>query len=267
MSQSFPAAEAAAILVARRIAGSQADRLPESCRPQSLEQALAIQAAVTEQWCEQMDDSIGGWKCLLPPEDKLVIGPIYTRTIDSVAPVSLWAKSGGVQGERARIEPELAFFFGQDLPPRAEPYTAADVDAAIARTHMALELINSRYSDPSNCEFPEMLADGLVNQGLFIGPQVDSDSARGASSFTITMTCANGEVIERQGQHPNTHPRAPLYWLAEFLRSRGEGIVAGQAVITGSYAGVIEVPINTDIQIDYAGLGSMQVSFSAKKAT
>jgi len=260
MSIDFPAAEAAAILVERRINGSQAERLPENCRPQNLEQALAIQAAVTVQWCEQMDDSIGGWKCLLPPEGKLVIGPIFTRTIDSIPPVSLWPK-----GERARIEPELAFFFGQDLPARAEPYTPAEVDAAIARTHMALELINSRYADPATCEFPEMLADGLVNQGLFIGPQVDSDSARGASSFTVTMTCATGEVIERQGQHPNTHPRAPLYWLAEFLRSRGEGIVAGQAVITGSYAGVIEVPLNTDIQIDYAGLGSMQVSFTAKQ--
>jgi len=259
MTSSFPAAEAAAILVERRIAGTQSDRLPEACRPRTLTQALAIQAAVSEQWCEQMDDSIGGWKCLLPPEDKLVVGPIYTRTIDSVAPISLWPK-----GDRARIEPELAFFFGQDLPARAEPYTPADVDAAIARTHMALELINSRYSDPASCEFPEMLADGLVNQGLFIGPQVDSASARGASSFTVTMTCTNGEVIERQGQHPNTHPRAPLYWLAEFLRSRGEGILAGQAVITGSYAGVIEVPLNTDITIDYAGLGSMQVSFTAK---
>jgi len=265
MTTPFPAAEAAAILVARRINGSQAERLPEPCRPHTLEQALAIQAAVTDHWCEQMDDSIGGWKCLLPPQDKLVVGPIYTRTIDSVPPISLWTKTTA-GGELARIEPELAFFFGKDLPARAEPYSPAEVDAAIARTHMALELINSRYTDPASCEFPEMLADGLVNQGLFIGPEVDSDSARGASSFTITLTCVNGEVIKRQGQHPNTHPRAPLYWLAEFLRNRGEGIVAGQAVITGSFAGVIEVPLNTEIRIDYAGLGSMQVSFNARHA-
>ena len=265
MTTLFPAAEAAAILVARRMQGSQAGRLPEHCRPHTLEQALAVQAAVTHHWCEQMDDSIGGWKCLLPLQDKLVVGPIYTRTIDSIPPISLWPKSTS-EGERARIEPELAFVFGKDLPARAQPYTPAEVDAAIARTHMALELINSRYTDPASCEFPEMLADGLVNQGLFIGPQVDSDAARSARSFTITVTCANGEVIERQGQHPNTHPRAPLYWLAEFLRSKGEGIVAGQAVITGSYAGVIEVPLNTDIRIDYAGLGNMQVSFSARQA-
>ncbi len=265
MTELFPAAEAAKVLVVRRIAGTQGERLAPSCRPQNIEQALAIQAAVSEQWCEQMDDSIGGWKCMLPPEDKLIVGPIYTRTIDSVPPVSLWTKTTA-EGERARIEPELAFFFGRDLPPRPEPYSPEEVDAAIARTHMALELINSRYTDPSSCEFPEMLADGLVNQGLFIGPQVDSRNARSASSFTVTMTCANGEIIERQGQHPNTNPRAPLYWLAEFLRSRGEGIVAGQAVITGSYAGVIEVPVNSAIKIDYAGLGSMEVSFTPRKA-
>jgi len=256
------AQEAAAILVKRRQTGTQGDRLPESCRPTTLEESLAIQAAVTEQWCEQEDDSIGGWKCLLPPEGKLIVGPIYTRTIDSVAPVSLWPKPS--DNKIARIEPELAFFFAQDLPPREQPYTAAEVDAAISRTHLALELINSRYSDPSQCTFPEMLADGLVNQGLFIGPQVDSDLARNASEFAINLH-QNGELYVHHAKHPNTHPRAPLYWLAEFLRSQGQGIVAGQAVITGSFAGVLEVPMDSDITLDYVGLGKMEVSFKAKQ--
>jgi 2-keto-4-pentenoate hydratase len=229
-----------------------------SCRPQNIEQALAVQAAVTDAWCTQMDDSIGGWKCLLPPQDKLIVGPIYTRTIDTVAPVSLWPK-----GDKARIEPELAFVFGRDFPPRAEPYSDAEVDAAIVRTHMALELINSRYAQPQDCEFAEVLADGLVNQGLFIGPEVDAQQARMASGFSIAIT-AEGTTTQYEGVHPNLQPRAPLYWLVEFLRSQGQGIVAGQAVITGSYAGVIEVPLNCPISIDYAGLGTMPVQFSAR---
>lgn len=255
------AQEAAAILVERRQTGTQGDRLPESCRPTNLDQALAIQAAVTQGWCELTDDSIGGWKCLLPIGDKLIIGPIYTRTIDSVAPVALWSKPGCPH--IARIEPELAFFFGKDLPAREQPYTPADVDAAISRTHLALELINSRYSNPSDCTFPEMLADGLVNQGLFIGPQVDGELARNASEFTLNVR-QNGELSTHQAKHPNTHPRAPLYWLAEFLRSQGQGIVAGQAVITGSFAGVLEVAMNTEISLEYVGLGVLDVSFTAK---
>ena len=255
------AQEAAVILVKRRRTGAQGDRLPESCRPNNVDEALAIQAAVTERWCELMDDSIGGWKCLLPPESKVIIGPIYTRTIDSVAPVALWPKPS--DSNIARIEPELAFFFDKDLPAREQPYTADEVDAAISRTHLALELINSRYSDPSQCTFPEMLADGLVNQGLFIGPQVDSELARNSGEFTLHVS-QNGELSSHHAKHPNINPRAPLYWLAEFLRSQGQGIVAGQAVITGSFAGVLEVPINTEIMLDYVGLGKMEVSFTPK---
>lgn len=260
MSIPLSAAEAAAsILVARRVSGEQGAGLPAACCPSDIEAALAIQAAVSEQWCLSQDDSIGAWKCLQPPQDKLIIGPIYTSTINTVAPIALWPK-----GELARIEPELTFIFGQDLSPRPEPYTPAEVDAAIARTHMALELINSRYADTAERSFPEMLADGLVNQGLFIGPQVESEKARQASEIALRIEYPNGEVTEHQGVHPNTHPRAPLYWLAEFLRSRGQGIQAGQAVITGSYAGVLEVPLNTDLKIHYQGLGVMEVSFTAK---
>jgi 2-keto-4-pentenoate hydratase len=251
--------QAAHILVARRSTGTAGERLPDTCRPTDIASALRIQSAVSETWCELMDDSIGGWKCSLPPEGKLIVGPIYTRTIDSVPPVALWPGN-----DCARIEPELAFFFGVDLPARSTPYTPAEVDAAIARTHLALELINCRYSDPKACSFPEMLADGLVNQGLFVGPEVDAELARAASELAISITCATGEHSEHSGRHPNTHPRAPLYWLAEFLRSRGEGIVAGQVVITGSFAGVIDVPLNTDIEIHYAGLGTLSVNFTAK---
>jgi 2-keto-4-pentenoate hydratase len=256
-AQKNTAQEAAALLVERRTTGIQGERLPEAYRPTHLDEALAIQNAVSEIWCSQQDDSIGAWKCGLPSAEKIVVAPIYTRTINSIPPIALWPK-----GKVARIEPEFAFFFAHDLPAREEPYTPKDVDAAIGRTHMALELIGSRYSEPSTCTFPEMLADGLVNQGLFIGPEINSEAARNANEFVITSTI-NGEQKTYQGKHPNGNPRAPLYWLAEFLRSEGKDIVAGQAIITGSFAGVLEVPLNTEIILSYAGLGELQIRFTA----
>jgi len=253
------AKKAAVLLVERRINGSQGDRLPEFCRPVNIEQALAIQAVVTQLWCERMDDSIGAWKCSLPSLNKIVVAPIYTRTIDSIPPVALWPK-----GQRARVEPELAFFLGVDLPARAMPYLPEEIDQAISHTHLALELINSRYQAPATCEFPEMLADALVNQGLFIGPLVNAETARNTSELRITVDCGNGKRSEHEGKHPNGYPRAPLYWLVEFLRQRGEGLLAGQAIITGSYAGVIELPLDDEIRIDYGGLGSLFARFTAR---
>ena len=105
-----------------------------------------------------------------------------------------------------------------------------------------------------------MLADRLVNQGLLIGPQVDDELARNAIEVTLIVS-QDDELSTHHAKHPNNSPRAPLYWLAEFLRSQGQGIVAGQAVITGSFAGVLEVPMNTGIALDYVGLDKMEVSF------
>lgn len=249
---------AASILLERRIEGTQGDRLPLPARPQTIEQALAIQSEIADAWCDQMDDSIGGWKCLQPSNTNIIVAPIFTRTMNSVAPVSLWADQG-----MAPIEPEIGFVMGKDLPARDQAYTPADVDAAIARTHMCLELMRCRYADKSQCEFPEMLADSLLNQGMFVGPQIDADKAKASAELLIDVT-ANGEKKTYQGKHPNAAPRAGLYWLAEFLRQRGMGLQAGQVVITGSFAGIIQVPLETDIKIEYQGLGEMTLRFTAK---
>ncbi len=248
------AVTAASILSARRSSGEQGPRLPASCRPADLDAALAIQAAVTA----QLGDRIAAWKCGLPAADRVVLAPIYAGTVhsDNNAPCALWVRAG-----QARVEPELAFILGRDLPVRDTPYTPAEIDAAVARTHLALELIDSRYSDAADASFAENLADGLLNQGLFIGPQVDAGQARAASAMPLRITVASGETSELAGQHPNGDPRAPLYWLAEYLRSTGRGLQAGQAVITGSYAGCIELPLEQEIAIQYGELGTLTVRF------
>ncbi len=264
-------AQAATILATRRQRGEQGPRLPEACRPADAASALAIQAAVTA----QLQDTIAAWKCGTPALGRVVVAPIHGRTLhhagsepDHHKPCPVRAGQG-----QARVEPELAFVLGHDLPPRDEPYTPAEVDAAIAQAHMALELIDSRYADRGSVSFEENLADGLVNQGLLLGPAVPLADARGASMLRITVRhAASGElIVKHDGRHPDAAPCAPLYWLANHLRAEGIGLKAGQAVITGSYAGAFELPLNEDLMIEYAeaqalggdALGTMAVRFSA----
>ncbi|GAB3251698.1 2-keto-4-pentenoate hydratase [Chitinimonas naiadis] len=240
---------AARILAQRRQQGIQGACLPADCRPTDLETALAIQAAVAE----QMGQPIAGWKCALPSAGKLVVAPIYADTIYSTSPCKVWERNG-----KTRIEPEVAFRLGKDLPARPEPYTPAEVDAAIAASHLVLELIDSRYLPDAGNVFPDNLADGLVNQGLYIGPELDTDLAASASEFALTLTSKN-LAEQRAARHPDGLPRKPLYWLAEWLRSRGQGLKAGQWVTTGSYAGVITVPLAEPMQVSFEGLGEFVV--------
>lgn len=249
---------AAAILAERRRSGAQGARLPLSLRPMDAAAALAVQALVSE----QLGDKIAAWKCGLPVDGQPVAAPIYADTIYSGGTCAAWVRSGQV-----RVEPELAFVLAQDLPARSSPYSAAEVDAAIGGTCLALELIDSRYSEPDEAGFIENLADGLLNQGLYLGPQVDAEAAHTAAELAIVVSIENQETSRLNGRHPAVNPRAPLYWLAEFLRSTGQGLHAGQAVITGSYAGSFGLPVAQNIAIRYGELGELAVRFSARFST
>lgn len=257
---SMTAMEGARILVARRLSGEQGARLPESCRPGTLPEAFEIQQAVSALLRQQRKGHIGAWKCGLPVHDCLIAAPIYAHTVHAGSPCPVWTRDGLV-----RVEPELAFVLGRDLPSREAPYEPEEIDAAIASTHLALELIDSRYTpdEAAQASFAEKLADGLVNQGLFIGPAVDAEASRAATEFEVLVRLAGGFEARHAGRHPNGPPRSPLYWLAEFLREQGPGLQAGQAVITGSYAGSFTLPLGQDIAVRYGDLGDLSVHFTS----
>ena len=248
---------AAITLAARRLSGAQGPLLADAQAPQTPDDALAIQQAVSG----LLNDAIGGWKCGLPADDTTVVAPIYATSIHgshTAAPCTVWLRDGAV-----RVEPELAFVFDGGLPLRAEPYTEAEIRAAITRVHLALELIDSRYLPAPKPPFLQSLADGLVNQGLLLGPQVDRDAAFAARILPLTLN--QGEREETlAGVHPAGDPLAPLYWLQGFLAARGEAILPGQVVITGSYAGVLTLAPNSEATLRYGELGQLSACFSAR---
>jgi 2-keto-4-pentenoate hydratase len=247
--------DAARFLIAARQAGVAGPRLPAECRPQSLGQAFAVQQRTAELLRETRQDTIAAWKSALPSPEKTVVAPIYASgTADAAAgPVA-------TRDAVVRIEPEIAFEIARDLPPRDTPYTEAEIDAAVGGARLALEVLGCRYAAPEHASLPELLADHMFNQGLVLGPRISSPDAV-PGCMTITLTVDGVEVEQHAGIHPNDRAKAGLYWLANFLREQGLGLTAGQHVITGSYAGFLDVPANQDIELAYGDLGVLKVRF------
>ncbi|MBU2871768.1 hydratase [Colwellia sp. E2M01] len=249
--------EAAQQFLARRVPGTKADSLPEAIRPITIEDALMVH----QEMIKLRSDSVAGWKCLLPiAEDKMVMAPIFGDTFQSGEQCSLM-KDNGV----ARVEPEIAFVLNKDLPARAEDYSEAEINDAIGSCHMALELMQSRFTEDCTAGFEERLADCLLNQGLYIGPEIDRDLAFAASRIQLSFkqTEANGEVTEQNldGVHPNPLPQLPVYWAVNFMSKRGTTFKKGEAFTTGSYKGIVEVDFDKKTEISYAGIGSYTVTF------
>ena len=247
---------AAQFLVAARRAGKPGERIPENARPRTVAQALAIQRRVSE----LLALPIGGWKCSVPSGERSVaLAPIYAPTIHRGSPCPIVPIGG-----KARIEPEIAFVVGSALPPRATAYTEAEVKAAIGETRTVLELIGPRYADPAAVTYPELLADNIANLGLFVGPAVPGGLTMGLEAFRIVVDSPDGVVLTREGRHPDGHPLPPLVALANYLAANGEGLIAGQIVTTGSYCGVIDVPLDTRLAIKFGDFATMPVSLSAQ---
>ncbi len=244
---------AAGHLIVARTARRPGERLPEACRPANVADALAIQRRVRE----LMGATIGGWKCSVPtPEREIAAATIFASAIISESPCPILPIGG-----KARIEPEIAFVIGHDLPSRATPYSDAEVRAAIRETRTVLELIGPRYADPAAVTYPELLADSIANQGLFLGPVVANALELPLEGFRITVNTPDGPLLARDGKHPDGHPLRPLLWLANHLASRGVGLSAGQVVTTGSYCGVIDVPLDTPLFVTFGDFGKLLVQF------
>lgn len=245
---------AAVTLAARRLSGSQGPLLAAPQAPQTLAEALAIQQAVSA----LINDGIAGWKCGLPGDGRVVVAPIYASTVAEQGGCPVWLRANKV-----RVEPELAFVFAGGLPLREQPYSVAELQAAISSVHLALELIDSRYLPDAAPPFLQALADGLVNQGLWLGPSVPRAAAFASSHLALSVS-QHGQTRSLAGVHPAGDPLAPLYWLQDFLAVRGEAILPGQCVITGSYAGVIEVDADAGLALTFGELGTLSVCFHAR---
>jgi len=252
-----PREQAARLLVTARQKGALVERLPVELQPANVDDGFAIQQEVSR----QLGRRTGAWKCALPRPGKVIAAPIYDADIHR----GLACRMRGSPRGSVRAEPELACLLDRDLPPRREAYGEAEVLDALGDTHVALELLGSRYAHPEELTFPELLADGLFNAGLVLGPRVRLlDGATPAdlpAEFNVSLSGVGEEAVTLAGRHPDRGVLAPIVWLANFLRVRGLGLYAGQAVITGSYAGVLELPVGRELRIGFGELGTLPISF------
>jgi 2-keto-4-pentenoate hydratase len=250
-----PSHEAAArFLFEARKRGTGGPRIPAEHRPASVEDALAIQARVAQ----LVGQPIGGYKCSAPNAARPVsLAPIFAPTIARSSPCRVITT-----GTTARIEPEIAFVMARDLPDRSTPYSDGEIREAVMEARLVLEILGSRYADPAGVEFPENLADSIQNQGMFVGPVVSDAWNRKLEAFPITVRAGDEVLVTRDGKHPDGHPLRPLAWLANYLADRGDPLRAGMIVTTGSYCGMLDVPLGQPLTIVYGDLGSVSVTMN-----
>jgi len=241
--------QAATLLLEARRSG-QPISLP-TWQPRDAADAYAIQQRVAETL-----GAVGGWKTGAPaPGAPAIAAPLPASRIWS-SPARLPVGEFRQRG----IELEVAFCIGQDLPPRERPYGEDEVLAVVASAHAAVEVVESRFLDPSTAPALWKLADHQSNGGFVSGSGVRDWQRLDLASLPVELRVDDAVVLTRRGGNPVGDPRHLLTFLANHCRERG-GLRAGQWVTTGSYIGIVPVAADAVVEGALAGIGEVRLRF------
>jgi len=265
VSQETAARAAAALLEVRRT-GERIDGLPEDLKPASLEEAYAIQAAYVPMILDMYGGHRVGHKvgatgpapqqmlALEAPFRGILLSPFVHRS-----PAELAAGDTFIRV----VESEFAFRLNDDLPAAAAPYDMAAVTAAIASMCISIEVVDLRYTTGMQAGGLQVIADNGGAGHWIEGPPVDDWTAVDLDDHAVSLSI-NGEVVQ-EGSSANVlgNPLNSLAWLANDLCLAGDGLRAGDLVITGSCTAPTPADAGALAVADFGVLGQVSVRFGA----
>ncbi len=158
-----------------------------------------------------------------------------------------------------RVEVEVGFVLGAGLP--GEDCTERDVLDATEAVAPAIELIDSRIRD-WRIGLVDTIADNASSAGFVLGP--DRVKPRDIDLRAIDATLRRNGEVEVQGRSDAVlgNPVTAVAWLARKVAAFGVRLEAGHVVLPGSCTRAVDVRPGDDFVADFAGLGSVSLSFT-----
>jgi 2-oxo-3-hexenedioate decarboxylase len=154
-----------------------------------------------------------------------------------------------------RCEPEIVFVLGRDL---AGPHvTAADVLSASSGVAVGIEVLDSRYLD-YRFTMADVVADNTSAGRFVVGTPV---APAGIDLRLVGVVLEhNGEVVATaSGAASLGHPAAAVAWLVRAMAADGEGLTAGQIVLSGGLTAAVPVAPGDVVVASIDRLGTLEL--------
>lgn len=157
-----------------------------------------------------------------------------------------------------RVEVEVGFILADDLP--GAGCTEEDVLAATAAFAPAIELIDTRITN-WQIKLCDTIADNASSAGWVLGEARVSPKDIDICNIDAVLTNHGKVVAEGRSDAVLGNPVTAVAWLARKVESFGVRLKAGDIVLPGSCTRAIDAPPGSDFVADFAGLGSVHLSF------
>jgi 2-keto-4-pentenoate hydratase len=153
-----------------------------------------------------------------------------------------------------KLEAEVAFVVGSDLS-AGEP-SWSEFLRAIEYALPAIEIVDSAIAD-----WKITLADTVADNascGLYVlGDQPATLGALPLAELGMRMT-RNGEIVSvGSGAACMGHPLRAAYWLARTMAARGQGLKAGEVILSGALGPMVPVAAGDAVDVCLGALGTV----------
>ena len=255
-------AKAADELLDMRQTGRVVPDLPEDLRPTDLADAYAIQALLVDGLVSDGERTIG-YKCACTSEiaqEALQIDrPVYGRLLSHTT-----TPSGSVldtdRFTHRVVEAEVGIRVGADVPALDGGHTADSIAEYLDAVIPSIEIVDYRWVDWSVGAL-RVAADNAIHGWWVEGEPVTGWRDLDLAAVEVTVR-TNGEVTTTgTGANALGHPLNVMAWLADELPRFGGQLRAGDLVTTGVVTDVFEGERGDAITAEFAGLGSVELSF------
>jgi 2-keto-4-pentenoate hydratase len=257
-------AEAAAIIAEARSGNRVLDVLPDHCRPTDEAEGYAVQHLVHEALAARGLGRLAGYKigCTTAVmRERLGIGSPCGGGILEATVHDSGTAFACADYVKVGVETEIAVRIGGDLAPANAPFDRAAVGDVVTACMAAIEIVDNRYSDYSECGPPTLIADDFFGAGCVLGPAVTGWRDLDLAAVSGRLLVNGVEIGAGHGADALGHPLEALAWLANGLAARGHGLKRGQVVLTGSLVSPYHPEPGDQVTVAIDGLGEVRASF------
>jgi 2-keto-4-pentenoate hydratase len=174
---------------------------------------------------------------------------------------------GGVLNDTAVLQPkaegEVAFVMARDFDnPRA---TAVDLMSAIAYALPAIEIVDSRLQD-WKITIADTVADNASSAFFVLGSQPQSLAGLDLLTCGMMLTLDGSVASVGAGAACMGHPLKAAAWLGAEMSSRGQGLRAGDIIMSGALGPMVPILPGNQVRVRIGGLGSAEFFFRSAQA-
>ncbi|MEN6417509.1 MAG: fumarylacetoacetate hydrolase family protein [Clostridiaceae bacterium] len=158
-----------------------------------------------------------------------------------------------------KIEAEIAFILGSDLPER--DVGAQDVLDCTAYVSAAFEIVDSRVAD-WKIKLADTISDNASSGRYVLGSKRVSPKSLDLAAVTMSVEqTGRGVVSKGVGSAVMGDPAVSVAWLANCLRGYGVSLKKGEVILSGAFAAALPAAKGDAFCATFSTLGTVTARF------